>query len=59
MRKHYYHLKDEVIEGTKLELLGKPDTVVLVVTAHTEDQAFELAMHNINMNNWQLDHVEE
>jgi hypothetical protein len=57
--KYYYKPLDSALAGTKLELVGKEDTIFVVVRAESRDDAFELAQAIINMNNWELSHSEE
>ena len=59
MPKYNYRLTDKAIEGTRLEVLSNPNAVILTILADTPESAHEIGMDKINMNDWELDHVEE
>lgn len=59
MPNHYYSPKAEAIEATELAVSTIEDPILIVVKAENAEEAFVSAKHIINMNNWELHHVEE
>lgn len=63
MPKYFYKPKVESTVGTQLELLFKDgvydNSLNIVSIAEDEEQAFEYARAIINLEAWELDHVEE
>jgi hypothetical protein len=61
--KYYYKPLEETVAGTRLETsfaTGSYDnSVIIVVDAPTQELAHELGKSILNLQVWELDHVEE
>lgn len=57
MFNHYYRPLASALEGTKLELEGKADTIFIVIKAEDGETAFEFGKSVINLENWEIDHI--